>query len=140
MTVDIRHFIRHPTSIPIRVESHNKICEDETVDVSVGGVSLTAKEALSIGEIVQITIDFCNPPFSAQGVVRWCKKDNNLFSVGVSFQDEMAAYAVRMIEQICHIECFRQEQFFKTGELMTSEQAAQEWVMSKAAAFKQAFY
>jgi len=140
MTIDIRNYIRHPTSIPIRVESRKKICDDETLDLSEGGVSLTSKEALCVGELVQITIDFCNPAFTAQGVVRWCKEDTGLFSVGVSFQDEMAAYAVRMIEQICHIESYRQDQFAKTGELMTSEQAAQEWIMSRAAAFKQAFY
>ncbi len=140
MTVSIRNFIRHPTTIPIRVESQNKICSDETMDVSEGGVSLISKDALCVGELVQITIDFCHPPFSGQGIVRWCKKEQDQFSVGVSFQDEMAAYALRMIEQICHIESYRQDQFVKTGELMTSEQAAHEWIMAKAAAFKQAFY
>jgi hypothetical protein len=45
-----------------------------------------------------------------------------------------------MIEQICHIENYRQDQFSKTGELMTSEQAAHEWIIAKAASFKQAFY
>ena len=140
MSIDIRNFIRHPTSIPIRVESRKKTCDDETLDFSEGGVSLTSKEALCVGELVQITIDFCNPPFTAQGVVRWCNENGGLFFVGISFQDEMAAYAVRMIEQICHIESYRQEQFVKTGKLMTSEQAAQEWIMSRAAAFKQTFY
>ena len=140
MTINIRNYIRHPSSIPIRLESQGGLCDDEAMDLSAGGVSLTLKEALCIGELVQITIDVCNPPFTAQGIVRWCHEENGLFSVGVSFQNEMAAYAVRMIEQICHIENYRQDQFAKTGELMNSEQAAQEWIMSKAAAFKQAFY
>jgi c-di-GMP-binding flagellar brake protein YcgR len=140
MTINIRNFIRHPTSIPIRVESKNKICRDATMDISKGGVSLVSKDALHIGELVEITIDFCNPAFIAQGIVRWCKKEQGQFSVGVSFQDEMAAYALRMIEQICHIENYRQDQFIKTGELMSNEQAAHEWIIAKAASFKQAFY
>jgi len=59
----------------------------------------------------------------------------NTFEIGIQFLDENDSFRVRMVEQICHIEQYKQEVFDKDGRQLSGEQAAVEWIQKYATDF-----
>ena len=140
MAIELRQFIRHPAGVPIQIIKEPGISQNLTMNISEGGLSFTSPQAYSLGEMIQVRISLCEPAFSASGVIRWCKEAEQAFMIGVSFDDKSVAYSLRMVEQICHIESYRQQLLDTKGIKLSSEQAAIEWVKHNAAKFKQTFY
>jgi hypothetical protein len=87
------------------------------------------------GEFVHISIPIESPGFEADGVVAWCKPEEDHFAIGVEFANDSTAFTVRMIEQVCHIEQYRAEVFRKEGRHLNSDEAAQEWIDKYAGDF-----
>jgi len=126
-----RRFIRHPTGIPIQLSIPNYNSERlsgyaprcvQTNDISVGGLSCESSEAMSAGQAVEVD-------------VLWCKGDGAGYLVGIGFSDFATAYSVRMVEQVCHIEEYRQKVLDEEGRQLSSEGAAEEWIDKYAAEF-----
>jgi Tfp pilus assembly protein PilZ len=140
MVIEQRQFIRHPAEVPLQIFKNPETSSNQTGDISEGGLSFTSTQAYNVGETVQVRISICEPAFSASGVIRWCKEKDNTVMVGVSFVDKSEAYTLRMVEQICHVESYRQHLLNTKGINLSSEQAAIEWVKHNAAKFKQSFY
>jgi len=133
----MRRFIRHPSQIPIDVnviDQQLETCESSMVNVGAGGLCFSSNKALKKGNNVHISIPVELSPFEVVGQVAWCQEHNDRYIVGVSFPDDAAAFSVRMVEQVCHIEQYRLDQE-ASGRAMTSEEAAQEWVDKYAADF-----
>ncbi len=135
----MREFIRHPSSIPVQLLKQDG---DETSgintlnNVSFGGVSCLCSEAIEEGCTVKMTIECVDPAFEIKGKAVWCKSKNDMFEIGVEFivsEDEV--YHLRMIEQVCHIEHYRNEVLHKESRELTSEAAAKEWIEKHAANF-----
>lgn len=137
MDIVSREYIRHPAAIPISVMS-GLVPEDkqhQVVDVSEGGLCFACADNFDAGDKVHITISVCRPEFNAEGIVCWCEKNDGDYLIGVVFMERDVTYALRMVEQICHIEDYRQEVFKQTGEKMSSEKAAMEWIGKYAKEF-----
>ncbi|MFW5450957.1 MAG: PilZ domain-containing protein [Methylophagaceae bacterium] len=130
-----RQFIRHPTDIPLEFNVGNSVEKLQIKDVAEGGLCFVSQDNIDTGEIIHIVIPICDPKFDADGVVRWCKKDGTAFLVGVAFQQESVTFAVRMVEQLCHIEKYRQKIKAEQGIELSSEQAAMEWIRKYAHKF-----
>ena len=133
----MRKYIRHPSDIPIEfdlegVDVHSK---ESLHDVSFGGLSFSSKSRIKAGSNITITIRFVEPVFTASALVKWCRKRNDHYDVGVAFCDPDDAYRVRMIEQICHIEHYKREALAKEGRKLSGEQAAMEWIKRFASNF-----
>ena len=90
---------------------------------------------LSVGTIISIKIPLVQPVFQAVGRVSWVRPENNHFEVGIEFLDKDDMFRTRMVEQICHIEEYRQEVQKKEGRQMSSKDAAQEWIQKFAPQF-----
>lgn len=136
MDINARQYIRHPIAIPIHVASEQVQDEHPQIkDISEGGLCFVCAKNFSTGDKVHITISICHPEFNAEGIVRWCEKNDNDYLIGVVFLESEAAYSLRMVEQICHIESYRQEILKQTGEEMTTEKAAREWIQKYASEF-----
>lgn len=132
----MRRFIRHPSDIPIAYSvAHSGEASEQLCDVSRGGLCFHSATPVNTGAKIRIEIALENFPFSAEGTVAWCRKDNDDFAVGVSFADESTEYGVRMMEQICHIEQYRSEVLKMEGRNISSEEAAREWIEKYAADF-----
>jgi len=132
-----REYIRHPAAIPISVTSE-QVPEDKqhhSVDVSEGGLCFACADNFDAGDKVHISISVCRPAFNAEGIVCWSEKSDSNYLIGVVFLESDVTYALRMVEQICHIEDYRQEAFKQTGEKMSSEKAAMEWIGKYAEEF-----
>ena len=132
MGTKIRKYIRHPVDIPLNYKLEDSDKNVQIKDISEGGLCFVSKAKVSSGKHIHIAIPLFKPEFAADGVVRWCKKLGDVFLICVAFQDKAMAYAIRMIEQVCHIENYRNEILRNKGIKLTNEQAALEWIQKYA--------
>ena len=132
----IRKFIRHPANVPIEVRL-DWVAEDYHPDtglnnVGVGGLSFRSPRGLPVGQQVQIRFPWLEDARPLSGKVVWNRKQDEAFEIGVEFADRDQRYRLRMIEQVCHIQHFRNEVKERQGRDLTMEQAAEEWITQYA--------
>lgn len=124
-------YIRHPSEIPAQLS----LCspadfKHRSIDAAGHiGISITTEQFYPMGTPMNFQISFQKPAFQAVGHTTWCipQRDGS-FLTGIIFDDPETAYAVRMIEQICHIEQYRQAIETSEGRQLTQEAAASEWI------------
>lgn len=132
----MRSFIRHPTDIPIEIELEGRPCKQEPLrNVSRGGLCFLSPEEAPVGCNVVVRISLTSPPFEATCRVTWCQADGDAWQVGVVFPDQDILFRLRMVEQICHIEHYRRRVRADQGRVLSSHEAAQEWIGLYAGAF-----
>lgn len=133
----MRQFIRHPTAIPIEVGNADHIAGagPQVVNVSHGGLAFQLDVELEPGSIVEVRIPSMFPMFTTLGRVVWCKPYDQRYHLGVAFLDQDDAFRTRMVEQICHIENYRNNVSLTEGRQLSLEQAAAEWIDKFAAQF-----
>ena len=133
----MREFIRHPSDIPIHYNLENVVAhrKDYLHDVSHGGLSFRSEICLKLGSVINISIPIREPVFQAEGIVVWCRKNEDQYDVGVEFIETEMEYRVRMVEQVCYIEQYKQEVLKKEGRQLTGKQAAIEWITKYAKDF-----
>lgn len=140
MNIDeMREYIRHPTDIPIGCQAPNLQIDGSPRmrNVSHSGLCFTTKSCINRGSNVHLTIPVNGEDFEVDGVVMWCHDMETHYEMGVKFSDEKTEFSVRMIEQLCHIEQYRNEVKSKEGRELTSEEAGREWVSKFADDFPQ---
>lgn len=133
---DKRRYIRHPTDIPILVELADVVEPDTEYlrNISEGGLCFQSKLTLARGTPIRIRIPLVRPVFECIGVVVWCETYGTHSLIGVQFERSEQIFRLRMVEQICHIEHYKRTAE-KHGRLLTSEQAAFEWIERHAGRF-----
>jgi hypothetical protein len=126
----MRLYIRHPSDVPIdyQLGDRDDTKRDQLSNYSEGGLCFVAKEHIEPGSEINFAIPIMPPQFHATGVVIWCRKEGDEYQVGVKFTEEETAYAVRMVEQLCYIEHYRQSVRESEGRLLSGEEAALEWI------------
>ncbi len=131
-----RHFIRHPTEIPVEVRPANGDPKPwRARDLSVGGLSFHANDSLTLGAVINLRISSVDPVFETDARVVWCREVANGFDLGVAFLSAEDAFRARLVEQVCHIESYRRTLLEEEGRTLTPEAAAREWIARFAAAF-----
>jgi Tfp pilus assembly protein PilZ len=135
MSIEARQFIRHPVDIPIHVTADSLEDDEQVTNVSIGGLCIACSHPFQMGEKVNICISLSQPDFNACGIVTWCRPNRGSYLVGISFEEEDVAFAVRMVEQICHIEDYRLKKQKEEGIELSPEQAAVEWISKYASDF-----
>lgn len=131
----MRNFIRHPASIPIEFGSCSAGIRALACNVSVGGLAFDSDYQVNPGDVVALKIATVSPAFEASAQVMWCRPKNAGFELGVAFLDQEDAFRARMVEQICHIEEYKQAMLQLEHRSLTSQQAAREWIDKYAAQF-----
>ncbi len=132
-----REFIRHPASIPlaITVASERPSRLQPIRDLGYGGLAFASPSAIPRGTRVSIRIDALDPPGAIVGQVAWCKATAQGFDVGIQFLGDDTAYRARMLEQVCHIQDYRERIRIREGRELTKTEAAAEWISKHAASF-----
>jgi hypothetical protein len=88
------------------------------------------------GAHVHICIPYVQPAFEADARVAWCEPSEiDGYELGVTFLDAEVAFLARMVEQVCHIEDYRQSVGRIEGRQLTAEEAATEWIERYAGEF-----
>jgi PilZ domain len=133
----MRSFIRHPSSVPIDFQLEELVADGNEYlkNVSQGGLAFHSMVTLKPGTTIRIKIPLVSPVFQAIGKVTWCHPLDNAFEIGIQFLDEDDSFRARMVEQICHIEQYKQEAFNQDGRRLSSEEAAVEWIRQYATDF-----
>lgn len=138
----MERYIRHPADIPIEVVSRARLHDAPTsidpphsLNFSIKGLAFHCAHPYAPGEIVGIKIALVRPIFAVDARVVWCHSQTARFELGVAFLSEDDAFLARMVEQICHIEDYKQEMQRSQGRELSAEQAAQEWIDKHAAQF-----
>ncbi|MFO1372585.1 MAG: PilZ domain-containing protein [Candidatus Competibacteraceae bacterium] len=126
----MRQFIRHPADIPIvydlvDIGDHEK---DYLKNVSEGGLCFRANTYIKVGCAIHISIPIREPAFEITGIIVWCCRTNGHYDVGVKFKDASTEFSIRMVEQICHINHYRNEVLEKEGRVLSGQEAAAEWI------------
>ncbi len=134
----MRRYIRHPSTMPIdyRINEGDSGLQ-RLRNVSAGGICFSVEKPMKAGAAVQISIRVGDQDFAAEGEVMWCRGVNGHHDVGVRFCDAATVFTVRMVEQLCYIEQYRQQVLRDEGRKLSSEEAATEWVGRYAADFPQ---
>ena len=84
---------------------------------------------------MRVKIPFVRPPFETEGRVVWCRRSSSDYEVGIQFIEVQAAFKARMVEQICHIEHYKNEVREREGRELSGHQAAMEWISKYASQF-----
>jgi hypothetical protein len=139
--IENRKYIRHPSDIPIEVNSDQPAgIEDNPLlhNISVGGICFKSKEPFNMGDIIGVKISLVRPVFEARGKVVWSKKnEDGSFDIGLEFSGTVDAFRVRMVEQVCRIEQYKKEVLEQEGRALTGTQAAIEWISKYAKGFSE---
>ena len=133
----MRRFIRHPANIPIEIESRGAslTTPHQTSNLSLGGLAFRSDQAFSTGDTVELRIPFVRPPFTAAARIVWCRKDGLRYELGAEFMDRNDAFMARMVEQVCQIENYQKEVYRAEGRILTTDEAAIEWIGKFASHF-----
>lgn len=131
-----RHYWRHPIEIPILLQTagHPLPLTELSREMSDGGLSCISEHYIEPGSAVDISITLTESPISVSGHIIWCQTNRSGYLIGIGFDDPAQAYSARMAEQVCQIESYRLKQHRK-GRLLSTEQAAKEWISCHAADF-----
>lgn len=125
-----RRYIRHPSRIPIRYDLHGDIDHRDDVlrNVSEGGLCFATNVLLEVGQSIHLAIPLLGESYEVDGLVAWCRETLYGYEVGVRFMTPQDRFSVRMVEQLCYIEDYRQQVERQEGRQLSSEQAAEEWI------------
>lgn len=133
----MRMFIRHPSSAPIQItiNGSDQQSDRRLNDLSLGGLCYRSSNFLEPDTLVTVRIALVQPVFEANARSVWCKQRDQEFDVGLTFLDAAESYRLRMVEQICYIEHYKNEVRLQQGRILDSEQAAAEWISKYAPDF-----
>ena len=125
----MRSYIRHSASMPITVESSQSGYQTQSLqNVSAGGLCFFSDYYLPQGISININIPNLEHPFTENCTVTWCNKTDDRYDVGVSFDSYQTVFRMRMIEQLCYIEDYRNQVFHNEDRQITPQEASQEWI------------
>ena len=136
-------FIRHPSGIPVRYSLLN---EEETAaskkvlsEINGTGLCFNTSAPLELDTLLRMEIRVRIPPFEAEAIVVWCNKIENhsQYEIGIRFLKHDSDFNLRMVEQVCQIEIYKNDIFETEKRRLTSEEAAAEWVHKHAHNFPQ---
>src|SRR5690606_29155106 len=132
----MRSFIRHPTSVPIQISESGEDASNVRVrNLSAGGLCFVTDKPLKVGSVVEFDIPVTKPDYRGRGVVVWRREQSPTHcEVGVRFTTDDEYFRIRMVEQVCQIEDYRQRVALK-GRQLSSEEAALEWIEHYSANF-----
>ena len=134
----MRMYIRHPFDVTMHYLVEEAISDEyeherTLKDLSEGGLCFQSPDPVRVGSRIHINIPVEDPAFEAEGVVAWCRKSDH-YEIGVQFDSNHIEYNLRMVEQACYIKQYLKQQE-KLGRLLTTNEAAQEWIHMHAADF-----
>jgi hypothetical protein len=83
---------------------------------------------MSLGAPIHLVVPLLGEDVEIDGRVAWCHASRLGYEVGVAFDSVQARFAMRMVEQLCYVEDYRNRVEREQGRVLSSEQAAEEWV------------
>jgi len=119
--------------MPIQVSADwtgedDDFCDTTITNVGLGGLAFLSSRPLNVLQRVRVSIPVLDQNFHVIGNVAWCEKSDQGYEIGVEFEKRRDAFRLRMVEQICHIEDYRQQVELLEGRKLDAREAAEEWI------------
>lgn len=124
-------FIKHPPDIPLdfSLEPSPPYVAAQMLNVHEGGMVFETRTSLPVGAKIHIKVNLRGSDVNLHGVVSHCiLVGESHCDVGVQFEEDNEHYAMRMVEQACHIEHYRQVLSKTAGRELSEDEAAAEWI------------
>ena len=131
-------FIQHPDAVQTRlcVTSDHATLGMDLVAHGHGGVCVPSTLGYQPGTPLQVRVSLEGRELRYHGLVMWRRSRRQAFELGLGFATDDAAFRARMIEQLCHIEAYRQRAL-AAGRALEFERAAEEWIARYSEEFPQ---
>ena len=148
-TIERRHFIRHPLSLPLAYKVikpvSGKVTEDirsETINVGIGGLLFPAKHPVEPNSMIAIKMPFEDKMFNIKAKVIRCvnNPETKLYDIAVSFFRFHEAFKAKMIEQIYLISEYRDLLILQSGKEVSLAEASRKWVKRYSERFKRLYW
>ena len=136
--MEARQFIRHPVSMPIEASLAGPVSAryaSQAHCIGVGGLAFRCGQVVEPGTFLHVRITYVRPEFETDARVVWCRNTESSVELGVEFLNSDDAFRARMVEQVCHIETYRRDVGDNEGRMLSTEEAAAEWIGKYAAIF-----
>jgi len=133
-----RRYMRHPRNLPLvfrTIPREFVQAPESSQGQDLGGLRFEALCPVPPGAVLELTISVCGETQTFRGTVHWSRPLGRHFEVGLCFTDPDDAFRARMVEQVCHIEAYRQRRSRRGGRSIGVEQAARTWIRRYAMAF-----
>ncbi len=132
-----RGFVHHPSDHPIRYRRVLNWRKPQTSMQERGklGLCFESNKFVSPGSDVELTIPLRGELQKFRGEVVLVRDIGFGYEIGVWLHTKEDAARVRIVEQICHIECYLKEKQEREGRMVSRENAAHEWITKFAASF-----
>ena len=149
-TIERRHFIRHPLSLPLayRVikpglsKGRDDNMRSETINVSIGGLLFPAKHPVEPNSMIAIKMPFEDKIFNIKAKVLRCvnNSETKFYDIAVSFYRLNEAFKAKMIEQIYLIAEYRDLLTLQSGKEVSLEEASRKWIKRYSERFKRLYW
>jgi|TARA_R110002050_G_scaffold196639_3_gene331661 hypothetical protein len=119
-------FIRHPDEFPIELdlqESHPTL-----TDTSQLQLICHSTKPFQSGESIAIKIPSVASQLEVNGTVERCEDTNDGYELGITFNSLDALARIRMLEQLCYIQRYRNHVLKVEGRVISTQDAALEWI------------
>ncbi len=130
-------YIKHPSDIPLGyfLEPTSPYVSAHMLNKHEGGMVFQTNAPLPAGAAIDLRVRLNGTELRLHGIVSHCLliADGHC-DVGVKFAEDSEHYAMRMFEQACHIEHYR-NLLGHQGRELSPDEAAQEWIERFAACF-----
>ena len=135
-----RSFYRHPYHYPIKICAEKSVMT-QTVDMSLGGLSIDYDKNFSIGQSVTIEIPLSEHVFKLTGRVCYSVKkgDAEHFRVGIAFENESSRFMAKMAEEILCIQKLQKRMSLEANEPVDETTVADAWIKNNAKRFAHFF-
>lgn len=108
-------------------------------DISHGGLQFQSRVEFKRGDMIGVDFPSLRDEDVLHGEILWTNADTEsdppFYSYGMRFLDDKTQYHARLVEQICRIEKYRSAQAEEHGRILSSTEAATEWIAKCAARF-----
>jgi len=131
-------FIQHPPAVRVRlcVTADQDIPGMDLLAHGRGGVCVPSPLGYQPGTPLQVRVSLDGTEMRYHGLVLWRRAGPGAFELGLGFATDEGAYRARLIEQLCHIEAYRQRAAAR-GEELDFEVAAARWIARYSGGFPQ---
>lgn len=134
-----RRFVRHPLEIPLtyKILDIDGCNLTQTTDLSDFGISFLSEEPFPEGQLLEISIYSPRQHLQAKSVVKWqnYSLQEGKYQVGVMFINRQEGFRARMVEQICHIDIYRQRRMKEENRDIPYNEAAFDWITKNGKKF-----
>lgn len=126
-------FIRHPDEFPIELD----IKESNSLSTTPPSLELVchSDKAFHSGEGITLKIPSIAAQLEVNGTIQSCNNASNGYELGIAFGDNCALMRIRMLEQLCYIQRYRNHVLTVEGRDISDQDAALEWINKYAHLF-----